>query len=76
VDTTTQNDAIYIGGPLDGTPFQCSDVALVEVDIDGLVHRYIRTTRERDSLVVYNYDGEIDPNGAEPGVETHRLSGS
>jgi hypothetical protein len=76
VDTTTRNDAIYVGGPLDGTPFRSDDVALVEVDVEGLIHRYIRTTRERDSLVVYNHDGEIDPGGAMPGVETHRLAES
>jgi len=68
-------DAILVGGPRDGTPFTAEDAGLVELEIDGLVHRYIRTTAHRDrdgrSLLVYNYDGEIDPNGAESGAETH-----
>ena len=72
---STGHDARYVGGPLDGTSFSGADAALVEVEIEGLVHRYIRTTQERDSLVVYNYDGEIDPNGAQPGVERHRRGG-
>jgi hypothetical protein len=72
--TQTEQDAIFVGGPRDGELLQSEQVAVVELDIDGLVHRYIRTTQERDqggsSYVVYNYDGEIDPNGAQSGVET------
>ncbi|MGW4465056.1 hypothetical protein [Micromonospora sp. NPDC004704] len=45
----------------------------MEVQIDGLIHRYIRTTqqRQRDSatLTVYNYDGVVAPNGGESGSE-------
>jgi len=67
-------DAILVGGPRDGATFPAGDAALVELELDGLVHRYIRTTtsRERDgrSLPVYNYDGEIDPDGAQSGAET------
>jgi hypothetical protein len=67
-------DALLIGGPRDGTPFDAQDVALVELEIEGLVHRYIRTTRQRDwngrSMRVYNYDGVVDPGGATPGVQT------
>jgi hypothetical protein len=72
MDTTTRHDAIHVGGPLNGTPFNSGDAAMIEVDIDGLVHRYIRTTRERDSFVVYTHDGEIDPKGAQPGVQRRR----
>jgi hypothetical protein len=67
-------DAVFVGGPRDETTFAAGDTALVELEIDGLVHRYIRTTahRERDGreLLVYNYDGEIDPTGARSGAET------
>jgi hypothetical protein len=67
-------DAILIGGPRDGTVFHARDIALVELELDGMLHRYIRTTQERDhdggSLLVYNYDGEVNPSGAQPGIET------
>jgi hypothetical protein len=56
-------DAIFVGGPKDGTLFDAQDQGLVEVPIDDLVHRYVPTTktRERDGQTyrVYNYDGEI-----------------
>ena len=45
----------------------------MELEIDGLVHRYIRTTQDRErngaALTVYNYDGVVDPDGAQPGIE-------
>jgi hypothetical protein len=72
--TTDSADAVLVGGPRDQTPYPASDAALVELEIDGLIHRYIRTTQERDhggrSVAVYAYDGEVDPNGAQSGVET------
>ena len=56
-------DAIFVGGPRDGTVFDAPDSPLVEVPIDNLVHRYIRTTatREQDGQTyrVFNYDGEV-----------------
>jgi hypothetical protein len=67
-------DAVLVGGPRDQTPFAARDAGLVELEIDGLVHRYIRTTSHRPGngrdLRVYNYDGEIDPTGAQSGAET------
>ena len=52
-----------IGGPRDGETFTAPDTALVTHEIDGLTHRYIRTTATRDvdgrQLLVYNYDGEV-----------------
>jgi hypothetical protein len=52
-----------LAGPRDGERFTAPDAALVQLRIDGLPHRYIRTTaiREIDGrrLLVYNYDGEI-----------------
>jgi hypothetical protein len=56
-------DAILIGGPRDGTPFRAEGSGLVTLEVEGLVHRYIRTTERRQrggqDLLVYNYDGEV-----------------
>jgi hypothetical protein len=72
--TAAEQDAIFVGGPRDGELFHASDAGLVELEIGGMIHRYIRTTqhRERDgqSYLVYNYDGEVDPTGAQSGAET------
>jgi hypothetical protein len=66
--------AIFIGGPKDSTVFESDDSGLIEVPIDDLVHRYIRTgaTRERDGRTyrVYNYDGEIRTAQARREAET------
>jgi hypothetical protein len=76
MSTDTSFDAIFVGGPRDGSLLDSHGSPLVEVNIDGLVHRYVLTTktRERDggSYTVYTYDGEIDPDGAQPGAETRR----
>jgi hypothetical protein len=75
------DDAVYVGGPNDGATFTSDDVAVVEVPLRGLAHRYIRTTKHREGPtdaadpVVYNYDGVVDPSGATPGVETERTTG-
>jgi len=73
----TGRDAIFVGGPRDGVLLTADDIAVVEVRTDGLVHRYIKTTKERQldgrSYAVYNYNGVIDPDGALPGVETPEL---
>ncbi|MFI5908208.1 hypothetical protein [Dactylosporangium sp. NPDC051541] len=62
------------GGPRDGAVLDTVDAPVVEIEIDGLIHRYVTTTKHRDdgdrSYHVYNYDGAIDPNGAMPGAET------
>jgi hypothetical protein len=65
--------AILVGGPCDRA-IVTGPAGLMEQTIDGLVHRYIVTTKavERDgeTLPLYNYDGEVDPEGAMPGAET------
>ncbi|MEE6258706.1 hypothetical protein [Plantactinospora sonchi] len=70
---TTQNNVILLGGPRDGTLAPANDTALIEVELDGLVHRYVQTTATRDrdgaTYPVYNYDGEVRPGGSESGVE-------
>jgi len=69
----TDSDAIFIGGPQDGTVCAAPDSELVEVPIEGLTHRYIGTsaTRERDGKTyrVYNYDGEVRNAQAQPDVK-------
>jgi hypothetical protein len=69
-----QYDGIFVGGPRDGSLLASDDEALVEVEIDGFIHRYVVTTKLRKqngmSYTVYNYDGAIDPTGAQPGIET------
>ncbi|MEV7331047.1 hypothetical protein [Micromonospora sp. NPDC093244] len=68
MDTTTT--AHLIGGPRDGSTLDVGGDALVEVEIDGMMHRYIRTTKQHDDGgPLYNYDGMVAPDGGEPGVE-------
>lgn len=54
--------AILVGGPRDQDEVDTADAAVLHLEIDGLVHRYIRTgqhrARDGQTLVVYNYDGE------------------
>ncbi|MFC6021346.1 hypothetical protein ACFP2T_34875 [Plantactinospora solaniradicis] len=70
---TTRNDAILVGGPQDETLVASGDAGLLEAELDGLIHRYIRTTATRDregkTFTVYNYDGEVSPGGGESGSE-------
>jgi len=67
------SDAIFVGGPRDGTVFAAPDSGLVEVPVGGLTHRYILTdaTRERDGKTyrVFNYDGQIRNAQAPPDVQ-------
>jgi hypothetical protein len=71
---TSQYDAILVGGPREGALLRSVGEPVVEIEIDGLVHRYVITTQQRDyegrSYTAYNYDGEIDPSGARAGAET------
>jgi hypothetical protein len=61
----SSDDAVMVGGPRDTTPFRSDGAGLVTLELDGLVHRYIRTTAHRElghrQLVVYMYDGEVRP---------------
>lgn len=66
----TNPDIILAGGPRDGAVVHSADAAVVELEIDGFIHRYVQTNQQRDSATVFNYDGVIDPTGAMPGVET------
>jgi len=68
------DEVLLVGGPRDETLFAAGDAALVIIEDGGLVHRYIRTTQEREwdgrAVTAYTYDGVVDPSGAQPGVET------
>lgn len=67
------SNAIFVGGPSDGTVFAAPESGLIEVPIEGLTHRYILTdaTRERDGKTyrVFNYDGQIRNAQAQPDVQ-------
>lgn len=60
-------DGILIGGPRDQSRVAVTDAAVVHIEIENLVHRYIRTEQHRTvdgrSLLVYNYDGEERAGG-------------
>ena len=74
MDADTRDDAILVGGPRDGSSYSSDAAPVVELDIGGLLHRYVVTTKQRErdgrSYTVYHYDGVIDPAGAQPGIET------
>ncbi|MBO4208262.1 hypothetical protein [Micromonospora echinofusca] len=67
-------DALLLGGPRDGTLFVAEDAAVVQLELAGLMQRYLRTTGYQEhhgrSLRVYVYDGAGDPAGSGPGVST------
>ncbi|WP_250033769.1 hypothetical protein [Paractinoplanes maris] len=62
---TESQEAVLVGGPRDGNQFDSAGAALVELEIDAYVHRYIRTTATRETdgqtRLVYNYDGMVRP---------------
>jgi hypothetical protein len=68
----TDHDALLQGGPLDGTSMPAGDTGLLELEVDGLIHRYTRTTQRGGpdgAMIVYAYDGAVDPRGADDGAE-------
>jgi hypothetical protein len=72
--TATKNDVVLVGGPRDGDTVEAGGAGLLELDVSGMVHRYIPTKQTRPmgdaELQVYNYDGMLNPAGAEDGVES------
>jgi hypothetical protein len=70
VDTPSGMDSLLVGGVRDGEKMHAGNAALIEIEEDGLVHRYIRTSKSHDSLVVFNADGVVDPEGARDGIES------
>jgi hypothetical protein len=74
MDRSNAPDAILVGGPRDGTLFTAEDTAIVELEIDGLIQRYLRTTRHQnrhgEDLRIFVYDGAGSREGTPPGAET------
>jgi hypothetical protein len=72
--TSKEPDAMLLGGPRDGTLFTAEDAAIVQLEIDGLIQRYLRTSRREDHrgqpLVVFVYDGASGPDGGDPAAGT------
>jgi hypothetical protein len=62
---TESEEVVLVGGPRDGDIIDGAGPALVELEIDDLVHRYIRTAATRESggrtRTAYNYDGSVRP---------------
>ncbi|GAB3146028.1 hypothetical protein GCM10027290_26970 [Micromonospora sonneratiae] len=56
---------MLLGGPRDGDLFTAEDAAIIQLEIDGLIQRYLRTTRHEDhdgqSMVIFVYDGASAP---------------
>jgi hypothetical protein len=72
--TQDTGEIMLVGGPYDGTVIGTADQAVIELERDGLIHRYVTTSKRREqegrSYAAFNYDGTIDPNGSQPGIET------
>jgi hypothetical protein len=75
----TVTNVVLSGGPFDNTRFDQydeADGALIEMEADGLIHRYIRTTATRAAegreLPVFQFDGTVSPEGGLPGTENPR----
>ena len=70
---TANSEVVLVGGPRDGDTLEADSPGLLEIEVDGLVHRYIPTKQTRPvggaDLPAYNYDGMVDPTGAQDGVE-------
>ena len=46
--TDTNSDVILVGGPRDGALVNSADSAVVELEIDGFIHKYVLTTQHRE----------------------------
>ena len=66
----TNPDVILVGGPRDGERYASPDTAAIQLEIDNLFHRYVRTNSTRElagqTLRVYNYDGVVRAEAAKP----------
>jgi hypothetical protein len=72
-------NVVLRGGPFDNTRFDQydeDDGPLIEIESDGLIHRYTRTNTRRqtdgDELPVFQFDGTVSPDGGMPGTENPR----
>jgi hypothetical protein len=72
-------DVILRGGPYDNTRFDQydeEDGPLIEIESEGLIHRYTRTNTRRQNegreLPVFQFDGTVSPDGGMAGTENPR----
>lgn len=72
-------NVILTGGPFDNTRFDRYDELdgpLIEIESDGLIHRYIPTEQTRsldgEDLPLFQFDGTVSPDGGLPGTENPR----
>jgi hypothetical protein len=57
------HDTLLQGGPLDQTTIPVGEAAQLDLEVDGVVHRYTRTDMRGgpgDALAVYTYAGPVD----------------
>lgn len=66
------NDVRLRGGPFDGTSYSDVDAGLLELESDGLIHRYIATSTAEGAVAVYQFDGTVSPDGGMAGTENPR----
>lgn len=69
------HDAVLHGGPHNGTTVSAAGAGLLELERDGLIHRYIATDLTRgpqDDLAVYAYDGVTQTDGSRGGPPPRR----
>ncbi|MEV4417673.1 hypothetical protein [Catellatospora sp. NPDC049609] len=70
---TQSKDVVLSDGPFDGSRLDGAEGPLLEMEADGLIHRYVATTATRrvddDELPVYQFDGTISPDGGMAGTE-------
>jgi len=48
VSHDTTYDAVFVGGPRDGSLLTADDAPLLEREIDGSIHLYVVTTKQRE----------------------------
>jgi len=79
VATPMTDNAVLTGGPGDGKTLDSGLAVMIEIEIDRVAHRYIRTTQQQADggreLNVFAYDGAVDPAHAQDGTE-HVATGS
>jgi hypothetical protein len=70
---TNSRDVILTGGPFDGSRIDGAEGPLLEMESEGLIHRYVATTTSRrladEDFPVFQFDGSIAPDGGMPGTE-------
>lgn len=58
-----EHDTLLQGGPLDQTTIPMGAAAQLELEVNGVVHRYARTGMRggpENTLAVYEYAGTVD----------------